>query len=167
MKNLFITLLLLLPITSYALEGSISGFTGTKSGIIVDVGSENLRAEFIGTDNPVLGLSLKGAFNLSNKSKLWLGVGYWEHEATILDNTDTWFITTIETEEFIPVVFVEYEHISGWFIRASHYEGETTANFKGLDVIGIYPDLEFIPKGKSVTTKFSEDLYFIGYKLNF
>lgn len=167
MKNLFITLLLLLPITSYALEGSISGFTGTKSGMILDIGSENLRAEFIGTDNPVLGLSLKGAFNLSDKSKLWLGVGYWEHEAVTTDKTDTWFITTKETEEYVPAIFVEYEHSSGWFVRASHYEGETTANFKGIDRVDAYPNVQFIPKSKAVTTKFSEELYFIGYKLNF
>ena len=167
MKTLFLTLLLLLPITSYSLEGSVSLFTGNKSGAIFDVGYENLRIEMIGSDNPILGLSLKTAFDFSNKSKLWFGVGMWEHQNSITDNTDTWFVNTLETESVEPAIFIEYEHSSGWFFRASHHEGETSAIFKGLDIVGTYPDIEFIPKNKTVTESFSEELYFIGYKLNF
>jgi len=167
MKKLFITLLLLSSFSAYAAEGSVSLFTGDKSGMILDIGSENLRAEFIGTDNPILGVSLKGALDLSDKSKLWFGVGYWEHEQTITDTSDTWFITSKETEEYVPALFIEYEHKSGWFARASHYEGETAATFKGLDIVGTFPNVEFIPKSKTVAKKFSEELYFIGYKLKF
>ena len=165
MKTLIIALLMSITLTVSA-DGSISLFSGTKSGVIADYGAENIRIEFIGTGNPVLGASLKGAFDVGG-DKLWFGVGYWEHEATTTDTSDDWYITTLETEEYVPAIFVEYAHSSGWFVRASHYEGETTANFKGLDIVSAFPDIQYIPKGKVVTTKFSEELYFVGYKLEF
>lgn len=158
MKKTTLALALLLASGSVFAAGSISLFTGTRSGMILDVGQENLRIEMVGTDNPILGISLKGAFNIG-KGKVWLGAGAWEYQDSITNTTQNWYRTTIETSSIEPAIFVEYEHESGWFIRATHYEGETSATFKGTT------HRKFVTE--YVTKEFSEDLFFLGYKLNF
>lgn len=158
MKKTTLALALLLTSSSTLAAGSISLFTGTRSGMILDVGQENLRIEMVGTDNPILGVSIKGAFDIG-KGKVWLGAGAWEYQDTITNTTQDWYQTTIETSSIEPAIFVEYEHSSGWFIRATHYEGKTSALFKGINhrkVVTSY-----------ITKEFSEDLFFLGYKLNF
>jgi len=161
-KNLRIALAVVLAGASVAVyaAGSVSLFSGTRSGIIFDAGLENLRIEMVGTDNPILGVSIKGAFSVGH-GKVWLGAGAWEYQDAITDTSREWFLQTIETSSIEPTIFVEYEHSSGWLIRATHYEGETSALFKGFKSHG------HRPINKYVTKEFSEDLFFIGYKLNF
>jgi len=171
MKKLLITigLALSLNVSANELHLDTALFGGSNTGIYVDIGTENFRFELPVFNDSNGGFAIKAALKVSDNYKVWFGSGELSPKESVIDTSDTWERSVVNFNKSFPSLFIELEHSSGIFVRATHYDGSMSATFEKYSSYYMVDDqrVRDLIVTKVVTKEADENLLWVGYKFKF